>query len=182
MTTKLDTYKIGLVSEMKSMGLVKHQPDDPFTLSSGKESPWYFDVKGALMADVSLFCIDRLLTHILKDLEPQFVGGPANAAYTMVPLACAAGIKARGFVMRKETKGHGLRRIIDGWEPTAGSKVVLLEDVITTGKSLLPVIGYVQDCRAQLLSIVTEVDRCEDCVLGDYRDQVLPLVTTQDFL
>ena len=165
--------------------LAKFQPDNPFTLSSGMKSPWYFDVKSALMFQRTKEYIETLLHYVLEYSErtcprPDVVGGPANAAYLLVPMARSV---ERRFVMRKAEKGHGIVGKIDGWAPKEGESVALVEDVITTGGSLLPVIKYVEEqCKAHVEKIIVVVDRNENDQLGKYRDRIQALTTKEDYL
>lgn len=167
------------IEAMKEHNLAKFQPDNPFTLSSGMRSPWYFDVKSALLHKSTVRLIGTMLYDVLKGSSATVVGGPANAAYLLMPLIFD---QERRFVMRKAEKGHGIVGKIDGWEPKEGDRVVLVEDVITTGGSLLPCIQYVEERGAILDQIIVVVDRNENDQLGKYRDLVRPLTTKEDFI
>ena len=167
------------ISAMKKHNLVKYQPDNPFTLSSGLQSPWYFDVKSALLMRTTRVLITRMLYDALQESRATVAGGPANAAYLLMPLVD----RSVCFVMRKAEKGHGIVGKIDGWAPKKDDNVILVEDVITTGGSLLPVIHYVEEqCKAHVEKIIVVVDRNENDQLGKYRDRVQALTTKEDFL
>lgn len=166
-----------LVNRMISLGLAKFQPEKPFTLASGAESPWYFDVKSALMFRETRKTISDILNMRVEN--NVVAGGPANAAYLLVSQLY---FTERCFVVRKAEKDHGIVGKIDGWPPNKGDSVVLLEDVITTGGSLLPAIKYVEEREANLKAIIVVVDRNENDQLGEYRRLVRPITTKEDFL
>ena len=168
-----------LIESMKEHDLAKFQPDNPFTLSSGMQSPWYFDVKSALTLRKTRAIVVSLINSVIKQPYPDVSGGPANAAYLLVPLLHHP---EHSFVMRKAEKGHGIVGKIDGWAPREGDSVVLVEDVITTGGSLLPCIKYVEERGAKLDQIIVVVDRNENDQLGKYRGLVDAVLTKEDFL
>jgi len=171
------------------LGAVKYRTDPPFTLSSGQESPWYFDVKSVLLNGIGNMAVGTGLAHRLVEVLPPktayIAGGPANAAYLLVGHLLQNGVLDSAFVVRKETKGHGLGNKVDGVEPREGDNVVVLEDVITTGKSLVPTLQLVERAGATLVAIVPVVDRNEgDHVdFASFREQglVKPLLTKVDF-
>ncbi len=179
-------HKKEFIELMKEHNLAKYQPDNPFTLASGAVSPWYFDVKSALMFDPTRRLIADMLDIELAEVEasgglPPLVGGPANAAYLLVGIQRRT---RRSFVLRKAEKDHGIVGKIDGWPAQSGDRVVLVEDVITTGGSLLPCIRYVESRGAEVIEIIVVVDRNENDQLGKYREQGLvhALTTKEDFL
>lgn len=172
-----------LVREMLRAELAKYQPDALFTLSSGKRSPWYFDVKSALMYErtrsIIAFLLNREIRACIDVVKPEpMVGGPGNAAYLLVQLVYGV---QKCFVLRKVEKTHGIVGRIDGWAVQEGAQVVLVEDVITTGLSLLPCIKYVQECGGEVHQIITVVDRNEDDELGEYRELVRPISVKEDY-
>jgi orotate phosphoribosyltransferase len=173
--------RIALIDLMKKLGLAKYQPNSPFTLSSGKKSPYYFDVKGALLHGATSQLIFSVLSKMMFQLKPHFIGGPANGAYLLAVQAVTPYAAGRGFVMRKERKEHGLGVDVDGWAPKKGHPTVIVEDVITTGKSLLPTIDFIKSLEAELIAIIPVIDRNEDDVLGEHRKLVKPILRASDF-
>lgn len=179
----MTTQRKLFIHQMRKYNLARHQPEKPFVLASGAISPWYFDVKSALMHGATRGLIDSMLNAqieaIKKHVAPMpVVGGPANAAYLLVSLYKRL---TRSFVVRKAEKDHGIVGKIDGWPVQPGDDVILLEDVITTGGSLLPAIKYVEEQEGKLQAIIAVVDRNENDQLGEYRKLVHPLTTKDDY-
>jgi len=115
-----------------------------FTLSSGKKSSFYLDVKKLSLHPEGLFLITSLFRSILHTLRPypDGVGGPVIGADPIVGAlvysSYGSGSPLAGFLVRSGPREHGRLRKIEGLEnfPKEGH-VVVLEDVVTTGGSLL---------------------------------------------
>lgn len=136
-----------------------------FVLKSGKPSPWFIDAKQtACRPDGMLLVADALLADLPDDITA--IGGLTMGADAVA--MCTAGIAAsRGrhlkcFSVRKEAKGHGGGgRIAGALDP--GDRVVLTEDAVTRGTSLLEAAAVVRDAGAIPSLIVTLVDRGGTC-------------------
>ena len=113
-------------------------------LASGRTSDFYIDVKQTALNSRGAYLIGKLMTTLLKELYPQAkaVGGITMGAD---PLATATsvmsqieGASCHAFYIRKEPKAHGTGRWIEGTKNIpSGTKVIILEDVVTTGGSTL---------------------------------------------
>ena len=162
-----------------------------FTLSSGKESDFYLDCKKALttrglMHVGALFaeCIARKFTDI------QGVGGLTMGADPLAAATCFyAGlfcdIEWHPFYVRKEPKKHGTEQWIEGPVLDEGARVVIVEDVITTGASAIKAIQRTRIHRLNPVLVLALVDRCEDSGRQNIEAQglpVVPLFTRQDFI
>lgn len=177
----------GCIEEMFKKGIAKYRDDPPFTLTSGKKSPWYFDIKSALFDPSVLQNIHYYLNYLYHSggiAEFDKLGGIANGGYSMVTLAMncdLASEQAQGFVYRKKPKGHGLQNLVDGYNVKNGENVFLLEDVITTGGSLVPVIKYVQESGGSVSQIFCVVDRIEEPHpdFAQYMGNVISMVTLE---
>jgi orotate phosphoribosyltransferase len=137
-----------------------------FVLASGRRSSYYIDARlttmsGAGQLLIGRFGIDTLDAH---GWTPASVGGLTlgadPVAYAIAHAATAAGRTLDAFTVRKEAKAHGTGRLIEG-NLAAGSDVVVIEDVITTGESALRAIGAVQEAGARVLGVLALVDRSE---------------------
>lgn len=130
--------------------------DEPFTLSSGATSRVVFDCAAAICDDDTLgFVVTYLLEHV--PVEFDAVGGPALGAG---PLVYGAGAVAgrRCFLVRDAQKGHG----IGGWFKgrfVPDDRVLVVEDVVTTGDSLLKAIRVIRDHGAVVVGAATLIDR-----------------------
>lgn len=119
-----------------------------FTLASGRTSDFYFDGKQLTLApEGSRLVAERLVDWLAED-RPVAVGGPTLGACPMVSavgvVAAQRGLPLQLFYVRKEPKGHGTGSQIEGPPLPAGADVVMLEDTITTGGSLLRAVDAVR--------------------------------------
>ncbi|QJA06850.1 orotate phosphoribosyltransferase [Thermosulfurimonas marina] len=135
-----------------------------FRLSSGKVSPHYLDCKQVTLYSRALPLIGRLLWEEARGFEPQAVGGLTLGADPLVAAVClAAGlerVELEGFIVRKEAKGHGTGRYLEG-HVRPGMRAVILEDVVTTGASALKAAQRARDFGLSVVGVVALVDRQE---------------------
>jgi len=138
-----------------------------FTLSSGKKSHYYLDCKlttldpeGALLTG---YCLLELLDEM--GLKPDAIGGLSMGAD---PLVTAAGVVSAiekrplaGFLVRKEAKKHGRQRQIEGLDNPFGKKVVIVDEVCTTGGSTEEAIDAAEREGCQVIAVISLVDREE---------------------
>lgn len=137
-----------------------------FTLASGKKSTFYVDLKNTTLHPEGAHLIGKLSVSALRDagILVDAVGGLTLGAD---PLATAVSLAARAeyytwpaFIVRKEAKGHGTGRYIEGVENLKpGARVVVLEDVVTTGGSSLKAIQRLRDAGFNPVAVLTVVDR-----------------------
>lgn len=138
-----------------------------FTLSSGAKSSYYIDARRTTMtaegqALIGEVCYDRI---IKAGWFATHVGGLTLGAD---PIAYAiahhsynvTGVTLDGLTVRKEAKGHGTGRQIEGGPPP-GSKVVLLEDIVTTGKSAFLALEALEKASLVVIGVLCLVDREE---------------------
>lgn len=137
------------------------------TLASGKQSDFYLDLRQTLLRPLGVRLAGELVLERLASGPPvQAVGGMAVGAVPLVSavLAAAAARDAAtplvGFFVRKEKKGHGLGRQIEG-AFQAGQSVALVEDTVTTGGSTLQALEIVEDAGGKVARVVCLVDRGE---------------------
>ena len=110
-----------------------------FTLASGDTSSYYLDCRKVTLQSAGAALIgNAILDHLGNDL-PDAVGGMAIGADPITgAVITAAGLQGgslKGFIVRKESKGHGTQQMVEG-PVTAGDKVVIVEDIVTTGLSM----------------------------------------------
>lgn len=140
-----------------------------FRLASGKTSDFYVDVKQTVMTAEGTALVGELLYARLAAHGVTCVGGMAVGAVPLVSAALAAasrhGAALDGFFVRKEVKGHGTARRLDGrFDPSA--TIALVEDVVTTGESTIAAIDAVEAAGGRVALVVVVVDRQEDDGLG----------------
>ncbi len=168
---------MGLVDKLK--GSVRR---GDFVLSSGKRSDYYIDVKKAITDPGTLREIAVEMAALIKDEGVDRVAGIAVGA---VPLATAVGLEMNipFLVVRKERKGHGTRAEVEG-ELEPGAKVVVLEDVITTGASSLTAVEAIRDRGGRCDEVLVVVDREEGAgeMLKEHGIELKPLVKASELL
>jgi orotate phosphoribosyltransferase len=131
--------------------------DPPFQLTSGGWSHDYVDGKhaiatGAGLRQASQAVIDRI------DVSFDAVGGPTMGADALAHgVALLSG--AAWFSVRKEPKGHGRGAWIEGARLTAGDRVVVVEDVVSTGASLLRSVEQILELGAEVVAATALLDR-----------------------
>ena len=132
-------------------------------LSSGKETDFYFDGRlVSLDPEGSVLIAELMLEEIRKDGRIEAVGGLTSGAD---PLTSAIGVLSherrvplRLFYVRKEAKSHGTRRFIEN-PPPSGSRVVIFEDVVTSGGSTLDAIRAAEESGLKVAAVFSLVDR-----------------------
>lgn len=135
-----------------------------FTLSSGERSSYYIDARRTTMSAEGQYLIGRLGHELIRasGLDADAVGGLTMGAdpiaYAIAHASWLAGRPVDAFSVRKAAKGHGTGRVIEG-ALKPGTRAVLVEDVITTGESLLRAMEAVRDAGATVVGAFALVDR-----------------------
>jgi orotate phosphoribosyltransferase len=135
-----------------------------FRLASGREASYYLDIKQVVLDATGAMLVGRAILDLLRDRGdlPEAVGGMSIGAdpvtSAVVTMAGVEGIPMKGFLIRKEPKGHGTKRYVEGpVEP--GMRVAIVEDVVTTGGSSLVAIDRAVDFGLVVTRVVTVMDR-----------------------
>jgi orotate phosphoribosyltransferase len=138
------------------------------TLASGRKSDFYFNLKPTMLDPEGATLLAELTFDALKDDSLDYVGGLEMGA---VPLAGAIaqlswikGHPIPAFFVRKKPKEHGARLAIEGLakgESLKGKRVVIVEDVTTTGGSALKAVESVREAGAEVVLVLTMLDRDE---------------------
>ena len=135
-----------------------------FKLSSGKLSTYYLDLRTITLDPEGGYIIGNLIYEMIKDKNPDAVGGltlgadPISYATSMVSYIKKNPIKP--FVVRKEPKGHGTGKQIEG-NVKEGDRVFIVEDVVTTAGSSLKAAKVAKEAGLEILGIIAIVDREE---------------------
>jgi len=153
---------------LKEIILEKSYRRGTFKLSSGKESDFYIDGKQTTLSAEGGYLCGKLIHEIIKN-HPEKISAVGGMTLGADPLVTAASIisfleKAPipAFIVRKESKGHGTGQYIEGLSNMVpGGSVALIEDVVTTGGTLLQVIERVEAQGFKVGLIITVVDRQE---------------------
>lgn len=148
-----------------------------FTLSSGKKSTFYLDLKKTMFDAEGLALLSELtLARLLKRPLPDLIGGIEMGAVPLVcgvmQLALQRGFVLDGFFVRKNVKGHGTQQLVEG-TPVAGKRTVILEDVMTTGASARRAVEAVLQAGGTVDYVLVVIDR-EDSVENQLTDLGIP--------
>jgi orotate phosphoribosyltransferase len=135
-----------------------------FKLASGKTSNFYFDGKMIELMPEGAHLIGEVVFDELKDRDFEAIGGLAVGAVPMVTSAVISfyhhGKQVEGIFVRSEAKGHGTRKVVEG-KLSSGDRVVILDDVATTGNSMMQAIKAVEEQGATVELVLVIVDRQE---------------------
>ena len=133
-----------------------------FTLSSGMESLYYFDGRLTTLWPEGSSLVGKKFFEVLKDSGIDAVGGPTLGADAIVAsIAMTSYIEGNpipAFIVRKEAKKHGAQRHVEGHLPEGGT-VAIVDDVITTGGSILRAIEVVEVAGCKVGKVVVLLDR-----------------------
>ena len=136
-----------------------------FTLASGKKATYYLDCRQVTLDSVGAKLIGEGILEILqRDAMPQAVGGmsigadPITAA--VITVAAYQNVPLKGFMVRKQSKGHGTNQFVEG-PVLAGDRAVIVEDVVTTGGSSLEAIERVEAVGVTVAGVIAIIDRLE---------------------
>ncbi len=158
---ELKALKKRLLELLKKEALKKGK----FILSSGKTSNYYLDGRIITLTPEGAFLVAGIILELIKDKDVNAVGGPTLGADPIVgAVACLShinGIALKTFIVRKSVKAHGTQRKIEGPQLKQGDKVILVDDVATTGKALLEAKEALDQAGVQVLKAVVIVDRNE---------------------
>jgi orotate phosphoribosyltransferase len=136
----------------------------PVKLASGVTSDFYIDGRLVTLDPRGAFYIANIMIDMLGGIDFDAVGGPTMGADPIIGALCyhlgrTAARGATGFIIRKEAKGHGLGRMIEGPALPSGARVVVVEDVVTSGGSVLKGIRAVEAVGAGVVKVLALVDR-----------------------
>ena len=139
-----------------------------FTLASGRTSTIYFNLKPTMLDGEGARLIGAALAERAAELAADYVGGLEMGAVPLVAstaaMSAVAGRPVRAVFVRKVAKEHGTKSLVEGLpegESLAGKRVVVVEDVTTTGGSALKAIEALRAAGATVRDVVTVVDREE---------------------
>lgn len=150
----MDTLKKDFASKLLNVKAIKLQPNDPFTWASGWKSPFYCDNRKTLSYPglrnfVKLELVHAVLEHFP---EAEAVAGVATGAIAQGALV-ADELNLPFVYVRSKAKDHGMGNLIEG-ELKKGSKVVVVEDLISTGGSSLKAVAALREAGYEVVGMV----------------------------
>ncbi len=168
-----------LIDALKACGAVKF---GNFKLASGEKSNYYIDIKKASTNPSTLRIIAKEAGRLIEDMDVDAIGGVVLGG---VPLATAVSLEADLplVLIRKSEKGYGTGGRFVGEYPK-GAKILLLEDVTTSGGSVKDAIKAINESGGIVDHVVTVVDRDSGAEknLADMGVQLIPLVRASDLI
>jgi orotate phosphoribosyltransferase len=159
----MEQKKARLLALLKEKSF-RYSPEAPFKLASGRESPYYVDCRPVTHSAEGLALIGEVIFEMLRDQGVQAVGGLTMGAdpmaHAVALISYQAGQPINAFSVRKFFKGYGAGgRLVGPVQP--GERVVVLEDVITTGGSALEAIKACREFGLTVARVIILVDREE---------------------
>lgn len=176
---ELETQKQELIAALKACGAVRY---GDFTLASGKKSKYYIDIKKASTDPKTLKLIARQAALRIKQMDVNIIAGVELGG---VPLATAVSMETELplLIVRKAVKDYGTKsRFVGDIKPE--DKLVMLEDVTTSGGSVMNAIEVVRETGANIKYVISVVDREEGAKenLKEAGTELVPLVSASDLI
>lgn len=177
----MDTLKKAFASKLLKIKAIKLQPNNPFTWASGWKSPFYCDNRKSLSYPDLRSYVKLELVHAVLEHFPQAdaVAGVATGAIAQGALvADALGLP---FVyVRSKAKDHGMGNLIEGELPE-GAKVVVVEDLISTGGSSLKAVEALRQAGVEVVGMVASYTYGFPVAQKAFEDAGVELVTLTDY-
>lgn len=150
----MDTLKKDFASKLLNVKAIKLQPNDPFTWASGWKSPFYCDNRKTLsFPELRNYVKLRLVHTVLEKFpEAEAVAGVATGAIAQGALV-ADELNMPFVYVRSKAKDHGMGNLIEG-ELSKGTKVVVVEDLISTGGSSLKAVEALRAAGYEVVGMV----------------------------
>lgn len=184
------TLREQLAKAFHDSGSFKWDRTNGFKLASGEISPFYVDCRALMAHPEARRLVAQLAYDTLVQVEFDCLGGleigAIPIAVTISDFACAASPSKiwRTFVVRKQAKDHGLGKLIEG-SIHPGDRVLIVDDVLTSGGSLLKAVGAAREAGLQVDHALVIVDRQEQdgkARVEKERVQLRSLLTIQDLM
>jgi len=136
-----------------------------FILSSGKTSNYYLDGRLITLSSEGAYLVASIILELIKEEDIAAIGGPTLGADPIVgALACLSHIQKiplKTFIVRKQAKEHGTQRQIEGPELKKEDRVIIVDDVATTGKALVEAKTALDAAGVKVIKAIVIVDRNE---------------------
>ena len=158
-----------LVDLVRELAFLDGGNDEAFTLASGRTSRWFFDMKPVMMHPEAGRLVGQLMNVRCDEIGADFVGGLELGAVPLAALVVATDFTSErlGFMVRKQAKGRGGRKTnnppgIEGASISEGGRVIILEDVTTTGGSAIQAVKKIEEeTSCEVVAVISILDRQE---------------------
>ena len=165
----------------------KYSDKPVFKLASGALSSFYVNCKPTTLHPRGMYLVGHLVFEAIKDVVPDGVGGLTFGAD---PIAVATSFASelnhmpvKAFSIRKTQKDHGIVNWVEG-DMASGERVVIIEDVVTTGGSTIKAIDRARSTGLDVVKVVTLIDRQEGGMenIKNYVNDVVSIITRDDLM
>lgn len=165
----------------------KYSDKPVFKLASGALSSFYVNCKPTTLHPRGMYLVGHMVFEAIKDVNPAGVGGLTFGAD---PIAVATAFASelnqhpiKAFSIRKNQKDHGIVNWVEG-DMAAGDRVVIIDDVVTTGGSTIKAIERARESELDVVKVVTLIDRQEGGVenIRKHVDNVSAIITREDLM
>ena len=168
-TLREDARWVRLVDLVHELAFLDGGNDEAFTLASGRTSRWFFDMKPVMMNPEAGRLVGELMNVRCDEIGADFVGGLELGAVPLAALVVATDFTSDrlGFMVRKQAKGRGGRKTnnppgIEGASIANGGRVIILEDVTTTGGSAIQAVKRIEEeTECEVVAVISILDRQE---------------------
>jgi len=177
----MDTLKSAFASRLLKINAIKLQPNNPFTWASGWKSPFYCDNRKTLSYPELRNYVKIELVHTILNHFPEVeaIAGVATGAIPQGALVADA-LNLPFVYVRNKPKDHGLENLIEG-ELKAGMKVVVVEDLISTGGSSLKAVEAIRNNACEVIGMVASYTYGFPVAKKAFKDAQIKLVTLTDY-
>lgn len=177
----MDILKKAFASKLLKIKAIKLQPNEPFTWASGWKSPFYCDNRKTLSFPELRNYVKLELVHTILEKFPmaEAIAGVATGAIPQGALV-ADTLNLPFVYVRSKPKDHGLENLIEG-ELKAGTKVVVVEDLISTGGSSLKAVEAIRRSGSEVIGMVASYTYGFDVAKKAFEDAAVELVTLTDY-
>ena len=177
----MDSQKKAFAAKLLDIKAIQLQPKEPFTWASGWKSPFYCDNRKTLSYPELRSYVKLELVHTILERfsEVEAIAGVATGAIAQGALVADA-LHLPFVYVRSKPKDHGLENLIEG-ELEAGRKVVVVEDLISTGGSSLKAVEALRKAGSQVIGMVAAYTYGFDVARKAFEDADVPLTTLTDY-
>jgi orotate phosphoribosyltransferase len=184
LTTSIKDDKAKLFDILKTQAFFRER----ITLSSGKQSDYYFDARRVTLAAAGAFYTAKILLEMTSNEEVEAIGGPTLGADPMVGAVASLSHQMnkpiKTFIIRKAPKAHGKQQQLEGPLLSDGASVILIDDVATTGKAFLESLDVTDKMGIKVKKCICIIDRQEGAgdALAKRGCKLESIFTSADFL
>ena len=177
----MDTIKKIFASKLLEVKAIKLQPNDPFTWASGWKSPFYCDNRKTLSYPALRSFVKLELCHLIQAHFPEAeaVAGVATGAIAQGALV-ADQLGLPFCYVRSKAKDHGMQNLIEG-QVAPGAKVVVVEDLISTGGSSLKAVEALRQAGVEVVGMVASYTYGFPVAEEAFREANVKLITLTDY-